>query len=104
MHARVTRFELTPEGIDKGITGMKEQVIPRVKELSGFKGGYWLLDRKTGTGFGLALFENEAALNKSEDAAAQVREKAAQTTGAKITGVERYEVIAEVPVEELTRA
>jgi hypothetical protein len=77
-------------------------VIPNAKRLQGFKGGYWLVDRATGKGFGLTLFESEAALRATEEAAAQIRAQASSVT--KIIGVERYEVIAEVQVDELTPA
>lgn len=95
MHARVTRFEGSPEQIAAGIKTIEEQVIPSAKKLGGFKGGYWLVDRATGKGFGVTLFDSESALHASEDAAAQLRSQAGQTTGVKITGVERYEVVAQ---------
>lgn len=94
MHARVTKFEGSPQEIETGIKQIKEQVIPSAKKLAGFKGGYWLLDRSSGKGFGITLFESESAVRASEDAAAKLRD-AVQTGGTKITGVERYEVVAE---------
>lgn len=93
MHARVTKSEVTRDKIEDGIKRIKENVVPQVKKLEGFKGGYWLLDRTTGKGLGLTLFENEAALRATEDAAAKIRGEA--PTGVKITGVERYEVVAQ---------
>ncbi len=104
MYARVTKFEGSPQEIEAGIKQIKEQVIPAAKKLDGFKGGYWLVDRTAGKGFSVTLFENESALRASEDAAAKLRANAAQTSGAKITGVERYEVVAEARVEEFTPA
>jgi hypothetical protein len=97
MHARVTKFEGPPDQLDAGTKMIKETVIPAAKKLKDFKGGIWLADRATGKGFGLTLFENEAALRASEDAAAQIRSQASATT--KITGVERYEVVAQVPAQ-----
>ncbi|HEV8535205.1 MAG TPA: hypothetical protein VGR87_05715 [Candidatus Limnocylindria bacterium] len=92
MHARVTRFEGSPDEIEKGVKMINETVIPSAKNLKGFKGGYWLVDRASGKGFGLTLFESEEALRATEDAAAQIRAQAQSFT--KITGVERYEVVA----------
>jgi hypothetical protein len=97
MHARVTRFEGSPDKVDEGITFIKETVIPGAKQITGFKGGYWLVDRQAGKGFSVTFFESESALKASEDAAAQLRSRA--TAATKITGVERYEVVAEVPVQ-----
>ena len=94
MHARVTRFKGEPGRIDEGIRNIKENVVPGAKKLAGFKHGYWLLDRKTGEGFSVTVFESEADLQASEESAKKLRELAA-TSGSQITGVERYEVVAE---------
>ncbi len=95
MHARVTRFKGEPARIDENIRRIKEDVIPFAKKLAGFKGGYWLVDRKTGVGFSVTLFESEAALQSSEEAAAKLREQAMAGGAGQITGVERYEVFAQ---------
>ena len=94
MHARVTRFKGELGRIDEGIRNIKENVVPGAKRLAGFKHGYWLLDRKTGEGFGVTVFESEADVEASEESAKKLRDLAA-TVGNQITGVERYEVIAE---------
>ena len=95
MHARVTHFKGEPTKVDEGIRRIKEIVVPGAKKLPGFKGGYWFLDRKTGKGFGVTLFESEEAVRLSEDAAIQMREQAASTGATEITAVERYEVVAQ---------
>ena len=95
MHARVTRFKSEPARVDEGIRTIKEQVVPSAKKLAGFKGGYWLVDRRTGEGFSVTLFESEAALASSEESAKKIRAQAEAAGGSKITGVERYEVVAE---------
>ncbi len=103
MHARVTRFSSSPEKIEDGIKLIKETIVPGAKKIAGFKGGYWLLDRKAAKGFSVTLFDTESALKASEDAAAQLRSRAT-AVGVQITGVEQYEVVAEAKVEELARA
>jgi hypothetical protein len=102
MHARVTRFEGSLEQVDAAIKLVKETIAPGAKRLEGFRGGYWLLDRASGKGFSVTLFNSESDLDKSEDAAAQLRAKGSSV--AKITAVERYEVVAEARVEELAPA
>lgn len=97
MHARVTRSETAPDKTEEVTGRIKESVIPQIKKLEGFKGGYWLIDPTTGKGFGLTLFENEAALRATEDAAAKIR--AQVPAGIRITGVESYEVVATIPVQ-----
>src|SRR3989449_9885231 len=101
MHARVTRYEGNPQHLETAIKNINEQVIPGAKKIAGFKGGYWLVDRASGKGFSVTLFESEAALKASEDAAAQLRSQASSLT--KITGVERYEVVAQVEPALATR-
>jgi hypothetical protein len=98
MYARVTKFEGSLDKQDERIKLIKETVIPRAKELAGFKGGYWLVDRATGKGLGVTLFESDAALRGSEEGAAQLR-SLASGMGVRFTGVEHYEVVAEAPVE-----
>jgi hypothetical protein len=88
--------------VDAAIKLVKETIAPGAKRLEGFRGGYWLLDRASGKGFSVTLFNSESDLDKSEDAAAQLRAKASSVT--KITAVERYEVVAEARVEELAPA
>lgn len=102
MFARVTRFEGEPDQLGAAIKLVKETIVPAAKRLQGFKGGYWLVDRASGKGFSVTLFESESALHATEDDAAQLRSRASSVT--KITAVERYEVVAEARVEELAPA
>jgi hypothetical protein len=102
MFARVTRYEGSPSEIEAGIKLIKETIAPAARRLQGFKGGYWLLDRANGEGLSVTLFESESALHATEDDAAQLRSRASSIV--KITAVERYEVVAEAEVEELTPA
>jgi len=102
MFARVTRFEGEPDKLDAATKLIKETVVPGAQRLQGFKGGYWLVDRATGKGFSVTLFESEAALHATEDDAAQLRSRASSV--ARITAIERYEVVAEAKVEELAPA
>src|SRR5438128_5968499 len=102
MHARVTRSETAPDKVDEGMKRIKEIVIPQVKKLEGFKGGFWLIDRTTLKGFGVTLFADEAALRATEGASAKIRAQA--PPGVKITGVEQYEVVASIPVQGQVRA
>src|SRR5438876_10467135 len=99
MQARVTKFEGSPDHLDAAIKLVKETIVPAAKKLQGFKGGYWLVDRATGKGFSVTLFESVSALHATEDDAAQLRLRASSIV--RITAVERYEVVAEVHVEEL---
>src|SRR2546428_12796341 len=80
MHARVTKFEGSPDQLDAAIKLVKETIVPAAKKLQGFKGGYWLVDRASRKGVSGTLFESEAALKAGGDAAAQRRAPAAPLT------------------------
>jgi hypothetical protein len=95
MHARLTRFKGDPAKLEEGIRLIKEQVIPSAKKMAGFKGGYWLIDRKSGAGFALTLFDSEAAVQASEEASKKLRDQVTSTGVSQVTAVERYEVIAQ---------
>ena len=94
MHARVTRFEGSPADMEKGVKLIKERIIPEAKKMSGFKNGYWLVDRSSGKGYAITLFESESSVRSSEGASEQTRKEAADA-GFRIVGVDRCEVIAQ---------
>src|SRR5256886_9508577 len=99
MFARVTRYEGDPDKLEAATKLIKETIAPAAKRLQGFKGGYWLVDRATGKGFSVTLFESEPALHATEDDAAQLPSRASSIV--KIIPVERYEVGAGAHGEEL---
>ena len=93
MHARVTTFTGSPDRVEEGLRNVRDSIMPMSKKQPGFKAGYWLVDRKSGTGMAITMWESEAAMRASEEAASKLREQAQQATpGTKITGVLRYEV------------
>jgi heme-degrading monooxygenase HmoA len=93
MHARVSTIQGSTDQIDKGIDMVRDTTVPAVKGIDGFKGLFSLVDRQTGKGLTITLWESEAALQASEEEANRLRREAAENLGA--TGaptVERYEV------------
>ena len=94
MNARVTRFEGSPSDLDKGIKLIKDTIMPSAKKMSGFKNGYWFIDRASGKGMAVTLFDNEASMRGSETAAEESRAQATRA-GFRMIGVERYEVGAQ---------
>jgi heme-degrading monooxygenase HmoA len=64
-----------------------------VKKMAGFKGAYFLVDRKSGKEISITLWDTERNLQASSKAADQLRTQAAQTVAAaKPSIVEIYEV------------
>lgn len=96
MYARFTTIQGKPEKIEDAIRVVENDVIPASKVLPGFKNGYWYADRKSGKMLSLTLFETEQDLEKSEDAASQLRKNATEKLGFEIKNVERFEVVAHV--------
>ncbi len=92
MFARVTITEGPPERIDEAIRLDRETIIPKAKKMQGFKGLYVLVDRKTGKQMAVALWETEADLNASAEAAKGLRAQYVQTAAAQPAKVEVYEV------------
>ncbi len=98
MHARVTTLEVASDRFDDATRYTKEQVLPQLQQLDGFKGFITLGDRESGRVRGVALWESEEALHATEDAASQIRGGVAEATGATIASVENCEVsVFEVP-------
>lgn len=90
--ARVSSFEGSPDGIDEGISKMKSETLPQVRKLKGNVGTVSLVDRASGRGTIITLWESADALAKSDQDADQLREQAAKGAGQSIAGVDRYEV------------
>ncbi len=92
MHARVSIFEGSPDQIDGVFGQVREQVLPRGRQMDGFKGVIALGDRQSGKTLGITFWESEEAMRASEEAANRIRSESAEASGEQIAGVERYEV------------
>jgi heme-degrading monooxygenase HmoA len=98
--ARITRFEGSPERLNELRYAVVERTLPAVRRLEGFAGTLVLADRQNGDVQVVVLWDSEEAMNASEDSAYWFRTYSAETSGERITGVERYEVIFSEVVEE----
>jgi heme-degrading monooxygenase HmoA len=85
-------FEGSPEQLDEGLRQAREEVLPRAKQMEGFKGMIALGDRQSGKTLGITFWESEEAMRASEEEANRVRSESAEASGETIAGVERYEV------------
>jgi heme-degrading monooxygenase HmoA len=90
--ARVSVLEGSPERLDEGTRYAQEEILPQVRQLSGFKGVVSLVDRERGRTKLITLWESDEALRASEEQANQLREQAAEGAASRIADVERYEV------------
>jgi hypothetical protein len=59
MYARVTTTQFSPYRLDESIHIVREQVVPAAQQQAGFKGYLMLVDRSTGKGITITLWEGE---------------------------------------------
>ena len=98
MFARVSTYQGDPAQIDQGLNYASENILPRVKQVDGFEGVYYLVDRQSGKALTITLWESEEALRASEEEANRLRSESAESASATIEDVQRYEVgISEAP-------
>ena len=77
MFARVSTFQGPPDQTAEGIRLAREQILPAARLMDGFKGIYLLYDRESGKSLSVTLWETEADMQASEEAASQVRTQSA---------------------------
>lgn len=95
MHARVTRIQASADRIDEMTSQFKERTVRVLEGLDGYKGYVLLGDRGDGLAMAVTYWESEQALQQSEDAVKEERQRAAETAEAAADPiVERYEVLS----------
>jgi heme-degrading monooxygenase HmoA len=99
MFARVSTFQGPPDQTAEGIRLAREQILPAAKLMDGFKGIYLLFDRESGKSLSVTLWETEADMQASEEAANRLRAESTDASGEMIVGVERYEVALQALVD-----
>jgi hypothetical protein len=92
MHARVTTLEVPPDRIDVAKRNVREQVLPRLSQMEGFKGMVALGSGQSGKLQGVAFWESEEALRATDQSVVPVREGVAEAAGGTVAGVEEFEV------------
>jgi heme-degrading monooxygenase HmoA len=91
MHARLTRYEGgAPEAIDDTLQTKKHVLPTEPGQTEGMKGVLFLTDRNSGEVVVISLWEDENALNASEDEATRVRDEV--TGEGESATVQHYEV------------
>jgi len=96
MHARLAVVTGPVERAKEARQMIADQVAPRARNIPGLRGAYFLGDEATGKFVSLTLFETEADLVASREAANKLREESVKTMGGTIQSVEEFEVIAQV--------
>jgi heme-degrading monooxygenase HmoA len=92
VYARVVHFSGTGDDLDRGIEAYREQVLPYVREVTGFRGHTLLVDREGGRALSITLWDSDDALAEYEEAAERFRTLLAETFRTPVTGLASYEV------------
>ena len=66
MHARVTFAQVQLEKTDEVVQLIRDSVLPAAQQQQGFKGILSLIDRATGKGITITLWETEADMKAGE--------------------------------------
>jgi len=82
MNARSVVFEMSPDKVDDAVSQFEDGVIPRFREISGYKGFTLLVNRENGKTLGISFWESEDGVNASGDLGAEARQALADTAGA----------------------
>ena len=90
MHARVTRVRLSGPPIAEERLLEARALMKAVSRMSGHRGAVWLVDRATGEGLALDLYEELEDLDNTRQG--DLRDELIATMGATLVGVEEYEV------------
>jgi heme-degrading monooxygenase HmoA len=94
MFARVTTLEGgDPAQLEESIRFAQEQILPRARQMGGWKGVISLADRGTGDGLLITLWETEDAMNASAEQAKGLRAESEETAGEREAAVRGYEVM-----------
>jgi heme-degrading monooxygenase HmoA len=91
VHARLARYAIEPDRIDDALAAFRD-AGRELAELEGYKGGHVLVDSDDGTLITLTLWENRAAVDKSDVRAASLRQRALRTVDGEVQSVTCYEV------------
>jgi heme-degrading monooxygenase HmoA len=94
LYARMTTIHSPAERMDAGIETVRDDILPAMRDIAGFKGIIGLVDRTANTGITISLWEDEQAMEQAEVEGARLREDAAKAMKAETEPmVNRYEVV-----------
>jgi heme-degrading monooxygenase HmoA len=90
MYARVSTYETNDaDGLIQGFGSVTDEL----EQVDGFSRGYFLVDRQSGKGVSITMWESEDALQASAAKADQLRAKGTEPSGATILSVDSYEIV-----------
>jgi hypothetical protein len=91
--ARVTTFEGDPERMVEGVRIYREQVVPWLRDSTGFRGVIILVDHESDRGMGISFWATMEAATDAFASGAMLRDEVAASVGTSVTGEEFFEVV-----------
>jgi heme-degrading monooxygenase HmoA len=88
MFARVSTYRGDADRLLQGFADVTEPL----EAIDGFSHAYFMVNRETGTGMSITIWDSEEALNASVAKADELRKQGADAGGAEIESVEHYEI------------
>lgn len=92
MHARVIQVELGD--VDRGASFVRDKIVPSARQQPGIVAGYWLVDRSSGRGLAVTIWESEDAMVAAGAVARQTAQTEKEEGSVETAALELYEVIA----------
>ncbi len=90
----MTTFRASPARIEEGVRVYRDQVIPWLRDATGFRGWVVLIDRQNEKAIGLTFWATEQAALDGESSGGVLRDEVAASVGATMESLELYEVHA----------
>jgi hypothetical protein len=91
VYARLHVLQTTPEQHDHGLEIVRDQVLPWLRDSTGYRGLIRLADPAAGKTLVITLWADEESLRASAEAGDRLSELTAETTGATRLALEQYE-------------
>ena len=95
MIARLTSFSGDPDGLREGARIYEEQILPWLRDATGFRGVMVLHDEGE-RALGLTFWETEADANAADEAMSRFRADVSGAVGSTPLGAETYAVLLSV--------
>ena len=92
MFARVTKFDVRPEGLEQGHHEIEEHLIPALSMQKGYSGGLLLANKEDHKMLAVTLWEDEQNMHATDEASHWFRVFGAEAFDGQVEDVETYEV------------
>jgi hypothetical protein len=91
--ARVTTFQGDPERMVEGTRIFREEVVPWLRDSTGFRGVIVMVDRENERALGISFWTTKETATDAFTSGASLRDEVAASVGTTMTGEEFYEVV-----------